>query len=159
MMEANELVVSVSYSQLAVFDHSLERPFNTWTDEHAAQGFSWRPGSVSFRTIEESGPHLVAVKLETHASEPALGAVRVIDVPFEVPPSGKIEVASISDSSLLELPAGRYQLRFECCERANSPSPRVHLLFMRNPSPRFCVVRADPALSPSANLLLAASPA
>jgi hypothetical protein len=42
--------LNISYSQLAVFDASLDQPLNDWTPEHADQGFSWRPRSVSFRT-------------------------------------------------------------------------------------------------------------
>jgi hypothetical protein len=159
MIGTNELTISVSYSQLAVFDHSLERPFNAWTDRHVAQGFSWRPGSVAFGTIEDGGPHLVTVRLDARESDPALDAIRVIDVPFEVPPSGAIEIGSISDSVLLELPSDIYQLRFECYERANSPTARLRLLFCRNSNPRFDIVRADSELNPGTDLLLIASPA
>jgi hypothetical protein len=159
MMGTNELTISVSYSQLAVFDQSLERPFNVWTDRHVAQGFSWRPGSVAFRTIEEAGPHVVTVELDAHEGDPAPNAIRVIAVPFEVPPSGAIEVGSIADSVLLELPSGNYQLRFECYERANSPTPRVRLLFCKNSDPRFDIIRADSELNPGTDLLLIASPA
>jgi len=156
-MGTNELVISVSYSQLAVFDHSLERPFNEWTDRHVAQGFSWRPGIVAFRTIEEGGKHLVTIRLEAQESDPALDAIRVIDVPFEVPPSGAIEIGSISDSVSLELPSDIYQLRFECYERANNAIPRVSLLFYSSSEPRFDVVRADSELNPGTDLLLTAS--
>jgi Competence protein J (ComJ) len=51
----------ISHSQIAVFDPSLERPFNSWTDAHVAQGFSWRPGSVSFSTLCEWGRYDVEV--------------------------------------------------------------------------------------------------
>jgi Competence protein J (ComJ) len=153
----NELLISVSYSQLAVFDHSLERPFNEWTDRHVAQGFSWRLGSVAFRTIEEGGKHLVTVRLEAQESDPAPDAIRVIDVPFEIPPSGTIEIGSISDSVSLELPSDVYQLRFECYERANSATPRLRLLFYSNSKPHFEVVRADSELNPGRDLLLMAS--
>lgn len=42
--------ISISYSQLCVFDPALTEPYNEWLPEHNAQGFSWRPGSVSFAT-------------------------------------------------------------------------------------------------------------
>jgi len=45
-LEANFTVV-VLYRTLALYDRALENPFNDWTREHWAQGFSWRPGSVS----------------------------------------------------------------------------------------------------------------
>jgi hypothetical protein len=159
MIGTNELVISVSYSQLAVFDHSLERPLNEWTNRHVTQGFCWRPGSVAFRTIEESGKHLVTVRVEVEESDPALDAIRVIDVPFEVPPSGAIEIGSISDSVSLALPSDIYHLRFECYERTNCANPKVRLVFCSNRNPRFGIVRADSELNPGRDLLLTASPA
>jgi hypothetical protein len=159
MTEFSELIISVSYSQIAVFDPSLERPFNEWTEKHVAQGFSCRPGSVAFRTIEESGEHLVTVGLTPGEGDAAPGAIRIIDVPFEVPPGGIIEIGSISDGARLKVPPGIYQLRFECYERANSPSSRIRVLFAMNDSPHFEIVRADSKLSPGADLLLTASAA
>lgn len=158
-METGELTILVSYSQLAVFDHSLDRPFNEWTDRHVAQGFAWRPGSVGFRTVDESGQHLVTVRLDAGERDPPPDAIRVIDVPFEVPPGGAIEIGSISDSKPLMLPSGRYQLRFECHGGANSLGPRVRLSFDRNNHPHFEVVRTDSKLNPDTALLLNASPA
>jgi len=156
-MTSCELKIFVSYSQLAVFDHSLERPFNDWTERHVAQGFAWRPGSVSFATLEEGGDHLVAVSLEDMRNdEPPIDAVRVIDVPFEVPPSGSIEIGSISDCRSVELPAGHYQLRFENYRASEGKLPRVHLLLHRDGNPHFRVIKAEIA---AVDLLLTASPA
>jgi hypothetical protein len=159
MMESLEFRIMVSYSQIAVFDRALERPFNDWTRGHVAQGFSWRPGSVGFRTIAEGGQHLVTVRIDANEGEPSQEAVRVIDVPFEVPPGGAVEIASISDGVPLELPSGIYQLRFECYERTNSPSPRIRLLFNPDKNPSFRIVRADSELNPGVDLLRIASPA
>lgn len=158
-MELKELTISVSYSQLTIFDRSLDRPFNGWTDKHVAQGFSWRPGSVAFRTIEDSGLHLLTILLEADEDESTPPAIRVIDVPFEVPPNGSIEIGNIADSVVLELPPAVYQLRFECLERANHPCSRVRLLFERNDNPHFRVVRADSEIDPGTELLVTASPA
>lgn len=151
-----EFPIMVSYSQVAVFDHSLKRPFNEWTDRHIAQGFSWRPGSVAFRTIKEAGQHLVTVKVDANEIEPPPEAIRAIDVPFEVPPNGAVEIGSISDSLSFELPPGVYQLRFECYGCANSPTPRVRILLRRDDNPVFRLVRADSDLQPSKDLVLTA---
>jgi Competence protein J (ComJ) len=159
MMETSEFVISVSYSQLAVFDHSLERPFNEWTDRHVAQGFAWRPGSVSFCTVEESAQYFVMVRLGDHERDPEPDAIRVIDVPFDVPHEGRIEIGSISDSVPLVLPSGSYQLRFECHRRTNDSGPTVYLSFVRDDNPQFQVIRTDLRLDPDADLLLSASPA
>ena len=40
----------VSYYHIAIFDTDLG--FNDWRDAHGKQGFSWRPGSVSFGTLD-----------------------------------------------------------------------------------------------------------
>jgi Competence protein J (ComJ) len=99
------------------------------------------------------------VGLDFREGELASDATRVIDVPFEVPPDGVLEIGSISNSSSFELPSGLYQLRFECYARANSQHPRVRLLFNRNSNPHFDVVRADFGLTMGMDLLLTASPA
>jgi hypothetical protein len=149
-----EFPIFVSYSQVTVFAHSLERPFNQWTDKHVAQGFSWRPGSAAFRTIAEGGQHLVTVTVDVTEDEQPPGAIRVIDVPFEVPADGSVEIGSISDSSLLEIPRGTYTLRFECYEPVSGQTARIRLLFTRDATPAFSIVRADPELSPEGELLL-----
>jgi hypothetical protein len=114
---------------------------------------------VAFRAIEEGGRHLVTVWVDADEREPAPDAIRVIDVPFEVPSDGTVEIGSISDGVPLQLPPGTYQLRYECFERANSPSPRLHFLFYRDNNPHFNLVRADSDLHPGKELLLTASPA
>jgi hypothetical protein len=158
-MASMDFPIMVSYSQLAVFDPSLERPFNEWTRGHVAQGVSWRPGSVSFRTIQEGGRHLIMVSVEANQVEPEPAVIRAIDVPFEVPPGGAVEIGSISESTLFELPPGLYQLRFECYGRANSETPRVRFVFCRDDDPVFRLLRVDSDLHPSKDLLLTALPA
>jgi hypothetical protein len=154
-----EFPILVSYSQVTVFDHSLERPFNQWTNKHVAQGFSWRPGSAAFRTVAEGGQHLVTVAVDVAETEQSPRAVRIIDVPFEVPADGNVEVGSSSDSSLLHIPPGIYRLRFECYEQIGSQVPTIRFLFTRNESPTFHIVRLDPDLKPGNELLLTASAA
>ena len=158
MTEADK-PISVSYSQLAVFDHSLERPFNVWTDRHVAQGFAWRPGSVAFRTIEESGRHLVSIRVDSQRVVSKSNANRIIDVPFVVPRNGKVEIGSISDSVSIEITPGIYQMRFECYEGVVDENPRIRLSFAKSNNPRFELVRADKEINLGADLLLTASPA
>lgn len=158
-MEIHELLISVSHSQIAIFDRILDRPLNKWTAARVDQGFSWRPGSVSFCTLQEAGEHSVALLVNSHEYLVPSDAVRVIEVPFEVPPSGAIELGSVADSQPLCIRAGLYQLRFECYAPANSAVSRVRLLLDENPEPKFRIMRADSALHPGAELLIAASPA
>jgi len=104
--------LDISYAQLAVFQSALAEPFNDWTDAYLAQGFAWRPGSVSFATIEPSGP----IEVEVVRGAPPLAsssASRVIAVPFSIAEDEAVDVASIGDGEALTLPAGSYCLTFE----------------------------------------------
>ncbi|MCL4799154.1 MAG: hypothetical protein KJ025_06175 [Burkholderiales bacterium] len=153
------VAVDVSYSQLAVFPSALDQPFNDWTDQHVAQGFSWRPGTVSFRTLAEAGPHSVEIEVVEHTGSASKDAVRAIEVPFEVPANGAVEVGSISDSTAVTLPPGRFLLRCEFLGLGVDDGQRVRLIFAKSDVPRFAVVRADEALSVSTPLLTTAQPA
>ena len=104
--------LDISYAQLAVFQSALAEPFNDWTDACLAQGFAWRPGSVSFSTIEPSGP----IEVDVVRGAPALAsssASRIIAVPFSIAEDEAVDVASIGDGEVLMLPAGSYRLTFE----------------------------------------------
>lgn len=152
---ATSITVDVSYSQLAIFDSALQHPFNDWSDRHVAQGFAWRPGSVSFRTLNDTGKHSVEIDIVDHVGAVSADAVRVIDVPFQVPTNGAIEVGSISDSVPLSLPHGAFLLR---CEFLKS-GDKVHLVFARSDPPHFAIVCADDALVIDGELLTSAEPA
>ena len=105
--------VTVTHGQLCVFDHAMRFPFNEWRTEDTAQGFAWRAGSVSFRTILDGGPTEVDVKVVT---EPAIqgNAARAILVPFSVPASGEVEVGTVSgDSSVFRVEPGEGGLLYE----------------------------------------------
>jgi hypothetical protein len=151
--------VNVSYSQLAVHLSSLSKPFNDWSQRHVDQGFSWRAGSVSFRTLAEAGIHEVEIVVIERAIDLAEGAVRAIEVPFEVPDSGEIRIASIADEASVRVPSGKYSLRAEFIEQKGNHPYRVRLVFYRNPRATFRIVLADKTLSPDGDLLTTAVPA
>lgn len=151
--------LEVSYSQVTVFDSSLERPFSFWTEKHVSQGFAWRPGSASFRTIEESGLHSMEIIVSNDDPEISADAQRVIEVPFEIPSSGEIEVAGISDNRALSLPPGTYALRFECSSDENTSSGKIRFIFIKSINPKFRLLRDDSDLSCERELLLTATPA
>jgi hypothetical protein len=145
--------VLITYGQLAVFDPSLQNPFNDWTRRHLAQGFAWRPGSVSFSTISD-GEHEIELTSLNGDVPISPVAIRVIEVPFHVPKSEFVEVTSIGDGRQLKLSGGMYQLRFEL-----SPQREIRLFFLSCSQPRFAVSRADNALDLSGTLLETAKPA
>ena len=160
MIKNQRVTLFVSYAQIIVFDTALDNPFNDWTVRHTAQGFAWRPGSVSFGTVEEGGVHGITISEKlTLESTPSSTAVRIIDVPFQVPSGGQVGLASISDHAELNLRAGLYQLRYECWQANEPRATKMRLLFCQSEAPLFRIVRADADLHPEQTLLLTTSPA
>lgn len=149
----------VSYGQLVVFASALQQPYNDWTEQHVSQGFAWRPGSVSFRSMVEVGRHTIEIDVANHVGTLHPDAVRVMEVPFEVPADGAVEVGSIGETVRLTLPAGSFLLRCEFLQSSGTSDERVRLTFAQKDAPRFAVVRADPELSIGHDLLKTAEPA
>ena len=155
----NSFSLQVSYAQIAVFDSNLASPFNDWTDAHVRQGFSWRPGSVSFATIEAEGPILVCVARRSAVDESESTAERIIVVPFSVPAHRAVEVASVGGSVHLQLYPGEYELTFEHGATADS-GMWATLYFRPVDGPVHArVLRADSNLSPPDVLVMMAQPA
>jgi hypothetical protein len=151
------MTIDVSYTQLAVFDPALEKPFNDWRPEHVDQGFAWRPGSVSFGTLEESGPIDVQMRLASKPQALLAETQRAMQVPFTVPEAGVVVVASIGGAKEVDVPAGGYQLVFEHGIADDRMWARITLV--REPSPRFAVLVADDELDPPDPLVTDAEPA
>jgi Competence protein J (ComJ) len=153
------LNVEISYGQLAIFSSEIPQPFNDWTDQHVAQGFAWRPGSVSFRTMIDAGPHSIQVDVVDHIGTWHSDSVRVIEVPFEVPASAAIEIGSISETVPLTLEPGLYLLRCEFSRFVQNADASVRLTFSKKDLPRFAVLLADDVLRIQGNLLTTANAA
>jgi hypothetical protein len=152
--------IFVLYSQVAVFDSSVTEPFNDWSPGHVDQGFAWRrPYSVLFSTLAESGTCPVDVELGEYAiySE-SDNAIRVIEVPFSIR-SGRVEVGSISETTTLDLDPGSYSLRYQAYATIGNSLGPIRFSFMRNPYPRFSMLRVDTGLSIRGDLLLSATAA
>ena len=124
----------------------MENPFNDWTNDQVMQGFSWRKNSVSFRTLQEMGMHYIDIYLGDHVGELLAGVQRAIEVPFEVPRDGAIDLASIGASIPLQLPAGRYLLRCEFFRLVEGSTPKVRLSFGSKDAPHFAVPYTDESL-------------
>lgn len=149
--------IFISYSQIALFEDSVENPFNDWSDRHVAQGFAWRDESVSFKTLEESGKCIVTVCFENDIIIDN-AATRVILVPFTVHKSGCCEIASISDSQVLKIKAGDYGLLYQTGYNDDDTMwIRFSFIPRRTVTPQ--VIRADKELSPKEPLLMEAFPA
>jgi hypothetical protein len=160
-----ELDMTILYGFLAVFDAGLEYQFNDWTDQHWAQGFSWRPGTVSFRTMNDWGGASLIKVLDDEKLVPTPDAQRAIVVPFSIGPAGTFTVATFTDMQKLMLPSGNYALLFETGfgekrEEDDETPMWFKLTFVSSASrvePRILV--ADSELSPKYPLLMTAEPA
>jgi hypothetical protein len=151
--------LEVSYAQLAVFDSRLANPFNDWSDAHVSQGFSWRAGSVSFATLDASGPIAVTVMRSAAGSATDAALERAIRVPFTVPAHREVEIATISGSVPVQLAEGEYALTFRH-GRSSHGAMWATLIFEPVALPvKAEILRADAALTPPAELLMTADPA
>lgn len=165
--------LTVRHSQICVYDPSLEMPGNDWQDQHDAQGFTWRPYSVSFRTIGSDDKCNVEV---WSASEISIQSdtIRAIVVPFSVPQSEMIAVTNAISypEHNIQLASGNHTLIFEYGFREeyweDPKYQELYALFV----PTWCrltfildyttepqVLRADKDLSPVYPLLMEAEPA
>ena len=146
--------LEVLYSQIAVFHAGLESPFNDWTQMHVDQGFSWRPESVSFRTLNESGKARIYVMKPNHWALRS-DSVRAIQVPFTVPESNLVEIASIIESKIVEIASGSYELLFET-GLEEIGRMWCQFSFVRNKNPTARILKADEQLKVPEHLLLGA---
>lgn len=153
------MALDVSHAQLAVFVSSPKQPFNDWTDRHVDQGFAWRPGSVSFRTLVDAGAHAVEVNVVDRMGPIRHDALRVVEVPFDVSQDGALEIGSIAETLPVLLPAGTFLLRCEFLHPPGADGERVAMTFAKGEAARFAVVRADAELNPGDELLTHADPA
>ena len=140
---ATQFVLFVSYSQIAVFRSGLPNPFSDWTQEHVEQGFAYRDGSVSFRTILEGGSAEITIEVRDYSTALSPAVRRAIEVPYVVTEDGEVEVASISESVLLDLTPGSYALRFEDFTEPAAVKGSCKLTFMRSDSTKPSVLMGD----------------
>ncbi len=149
----------VSYLQIAVFVQALPNPFHDWSPRHADQGFAWRPGSIFFKTLVETGIHMVDVQSGDYTGyDPNDDAIRVIDVPIRAM-DAKVELGSISDTTTANVEPGDYALRFHAYEPTYNSVAHIRFSFLRNTNPQFAILRADAGLSVRGDLLLSAKAA
>jgi hypothetical protein len=152
--------LGVGYSQIVVSNSAIDNPFNDWAQRHVDQGFSWRPGSVAFGTLENYARCDVEVWVNAIQDRPDPAAVRVIQTPFQVSSEGSITIESvISYQIMVKLDPGQYNLWYECFASALELQGRIKLVFTRTDTPSFAILRADPGLRLDGELLLTAEPA
>jgi Competence protein J (ComJ) len=144
----------VSHRQITVFAAELENPFSEYNDRHVAQGFAWRPHSVSFRTFDD-GP-LAVTATRRPDDEPSPAPARIIRVPFEVPANGQLKVATRTSAKEIHLPGGHYDLTYELGLEAEGQWCRL-LFSACQVSRQAAVLCADAELYAATPLLMKAS--
>jgi len=150
-----KLTIPFSHSQIAVFQIGLENPFNDWEDIHVEQGFAWRPGSVSFSTLDEGGILDIEVLVKKVWRE-GVAAIRVIRVPFVVSATG-VEIASIISGQTVDIQPGRYSIYYETGKKDDSYWCLFTFVPDDYPIPE--IIRADSGLKPPKALFMEARPA
>ena len=168
----------IDYKTLNVHQQGLPSPDNDWTMDHILQGFSWRAGSVGFRTLDPEEFIEYSVLVDTDQPEtfaPSPAAVRIIRVPFEVGTSG-IEITSLfSDPWSIDMPPGHYALYFSVepdeeitreIRQGTWKDPLIqvawiyHLTFVPVIEPvQPAILRADDQITPPQQLVMDAEPA
>ena len=145
------------YPFVAVSLPQLARETNNWNQTHGAQGFSWRPGSVSFLLFDADDNAPLAVELQDSYAQPAV-ASRIIKVPFQVEADGIILIDPLTQEWHVPIPPGTYALYFAA--ETFETAWRYTLTFVTEQAlPQAEIVRADEWLSPPENLLMEAEPA
>lgn len=145
----------VTYQQVLLFDPALQNPFNSWTDEHVNQGFSWRNGSVAFGTLEPDGNIEIEIESRINPS-PSSDVIRAIIVPFNLPDGGKVELATITESQLLDIPQDVKGLLFEA--GVGGQRNKYKITFIKGESPASQILVADAELVPPNEYLMEAEP-
>lgn len=152
-----EVLLPILYAQLAVFSSDEEDPYNDWADGHLAQGFAWRPASVSFAISPDIHELWVDIKqLKTHAPSP--NADRVILVPIHVKGGRGLECGNVVNTVQIAIPDGQYALFFELFEPNDAGQARAEItLTLETTMP--CILKPGPDMTVPEKLLLEASPA
>ncbi|MES5100170.1 competence protein ComJ [Agrobacterium sp. BA1120] len=153
----------VSYQQVAVFNQSLDSPFNDWEPRHVSQGFSWRPDSVSFR-VPEGENYLVEILQNDEESMFTGEPTRIILTPFECLNNDFVAVGSITEENKITIvEAEKFQLIFELLPSGIYEGEKfengIRLRFIKDDSPMFEIQKADSEMDVSLPLNLVARPA
>jgi hypothetical protein len=150
-----DFMLEISYSQIAVFNPHMDRPFNNWTEEHFNQGFVWRPQSVSFRTPARAGNAKCKVEVVADAALKK-DAIIAISVPFHLPEQG-VEVASVFKGQVVDLEPGDYQLVFQT--GGTTVAPWCVFQFVKKKVETAEILKGMELLRPGKTLLMDGEPA
>lgn len=114
MNQLTRFTLGVCYTNVGLYQSSLAgSPYNDWSEQHVAQGFSWRQGSAAFGLISSHPTVAVEICVDSRFSVHD-AAKRVIVVPFFVDQAASVSVTGIcSDDVEVAVEPGNYSLAFE----------------------------------------------
>jgi len=146
----------ITYHPLVVYDKgTVPMPDNDWTMRHIEQGFSWRPGCVTFETLEDLGDLKVEV-LCADDFEVSSEAARAIVIPFGVSAAGRVGLWDTADVATVRVPPGEYALLSEMGylnRKEGEEAEWCRLTFVARRAVQPEILRADKQLSPQYPLL------
>ncbi len=114
-------ILILGYGQLAVFDGAVQKPFNDWTPQHIAQGFSYRNGAVSFKTISDTGRIKVEIRESEGPDSIEPTTRRAYLMPLDVTGGRGIEIATVETEAgafRWTAPNGYYALTIQLGQEA-----------------------------------------
>jgi len=144
------------YSVIDVHLSDLTPLGNRWTKQHVRQGFSWRPGNVSFGLLSDVGGVKTSVSVE---SEFALSqdAERAILVPFYVDEFQSLSISDLVNTHEVSIRRGDYGLVFEI-GKINEEDEWCNLTFFPKKDVKPEILLADEDLDFSYPLVMYADP-
>lgn len=149
--------LDADYSQICLFDPGLENPFNDWDSEQTDQGFTFRPGSVSFGTIDEQTEWEFTLELTEFKLRQDVSYIRIIQLPFEVLNDG-LEIGGVLSSKVYNIESGNYKLTFAIFDEAGQLKGSLNLLRTEEPV-EAVIIKEDAELNPPYPLKMTAVPA
>lgn len=152
-----EYQLFLEYSFVAVSLPRLAHEINDWNSTHGAQGFSWRPGSVSFGTFDADDNVQISVELQNSYISP-VAAIRIIKVPFQVEEDGVTLIDVLTQKWRVPIPEGNYALFF-AVEPFEASWKYLLTFVSEKVLPEAEIMLADELLSPPDELLMDAEPA
>lgn len=137
--------IYVEYTQILVHTESHPSPGLIWTHDHVAQGFAWSDGLVSFGVPDHDGPCQIKIMFDDDYDSPHSKALWAIQTPFSV--SEPLEIGTVFDTKLIEIPTGNYNLIFEIHAGLDEFAYSINLIFLQVEKSEFAILRAGPGLT------------
>lgn len=144
-----DFYVTVTHSQVVVFEASGSIKSLRWEDEHVAQGFVWSRGDVAFGVPDHDGICRIRVEQRLRVWIDT-GSLWAIQVPFYVN-RRNILVGTVMEQKSMSIEPGNYNVIFEAFSGRDSGISDLayifHITFSNAADPAFCILKSGQELS------------